>query len=182
MQRLYDVTKWRSLRQGEALRFETARSRVVRLDVNSRADVGLYLLDAVSSETRFLAVTRGRDSVEFIVEGAFTLVSDGDIQLYTADGQFIHHEVVDPVIFTRITERRVMSPEIQEIQRMMNFNIERRLAAQRDGFNAVIHEQRRRFAEEAAARKLAEAAVAKEAEIERLRAMLNEKQASANAG
>lgn len=138
MQRMYNISKWKRLDEGQSLHFDGDRPRVVRIEVNSRDLVGLYLFEALTGKTVFLSASQGRDTIEFHCGGAFSLVSDGEAFIYTADGEFIHHEAVDPVIFTRITERRQINPEILAIQRMMNLNIERRLAAQRDEFNAIL--------------------------------------------
>lgn len=138
MQRLFNVTKWKRLCEGQSLTYPNARPRVVRLEVNAPRAVGLYLFDAATGEALFLARVEGRDTVEFYSGGDFELVSDGEVFLYTADGEVAHHEVLDPVIFTRIVERRQVNPEVAAIQRAMNINIERRLAAQRDEFNAAI--------------------------------------------
>lgn len=143
MQRLFNVSKWRRLVEGGSMKFDIPRARVVRLELNSRAEVGLYLLDMETGEALFLSRSVGRDTVEFHCGGSFNLVSDGEIFIYTADGEQIHHEVVDPVIFTRITERRQINPEILAIQRMMNLNIERRLAEQRNEFNDRIRQLQR---------------------------------------
>lgn len=138
MQRLFNVTKWRRLCEGQALPFSSERPRVVRLEVNAPRKVGLYILDVPSGDTVFLALVEGRDTVEFHVGGAFSLVADGEVYVYTPQGEVIHHVSDDPEIYTRIVERKAMNPEIAAIQRAMNINIERRLAAQRDEFNAAI--------------------------------------------
>lgn len=138
MQRLFNVTKWRRLCEGQTITFPTARPRVVRLELNAPRAVGLYLFEAETGEALFLCRAEGRDTVEFYSGGGFSLVADGEVFIYTADGETVHHEAVDPVIFTRMAERRSIHPEIAAIQRTMNINIERRLAAQRDEFNAAI--------------------------------------------
>lgn len=138
MQRLFNVSKWKPLREGSALRFEGARPRFVRLEVNAPQAVGLYLQEQETGEALFLARVVGRDTVEFHVGGAFTLVSDGEAYVYSADGEYIHAEATDPEIFTRIAERQRIPPEIVHMQRMMNANIERRLAAQRAEFEGLL--------------------------------------------
>lgn len=138
MQRLFNVTKWRRLCEGQAVPFPSERPRVVRLEVNAPRAVGLYILDVPSGEMVFLARCEGRDTVEFHVGGAFSLVADGEVYLYTPQGETIHHVNEDPEIYTRITERRQRNPELDAIARAMNLNIERRLAAQRDEFNERI--------------------------------------------
>lgn len=154
MQRLFNVTKWRRLCEGQTITFPNARPRVVRIEVNAPRAVGLYLFDADTGEAVFLARVEARDTVEFTVGGNFSLVSDGEVYLYTADGEVVHFESVDPVIFTRIVERRALNPEIVAIQRAMNINIERRLAAQRDEFNEAI--RRMQSDRKVAARRAAE--------------------------
>lgn len=138
MQRLFNVSKWSRLCEGGSLKFGASRPRAVRLEVNAPRAVGIYLFDAESGEALFLARVEGRDTVEFHTGGAFTLVSDGEVFVYTAGMEHIHHVAVDPVIFTRITERRQVNPEIAAIQRLMQINIERRLAEQRNEFNAAL--------------------------------------------
>lgn len=138
MQRLFNITKWTHLESGESAAFPTDRARMVRLEINAPTVALLYLADPESGVMRFLARVTGRDTVEFFVGGPFSIVSDGECFIYTADGQSIHHESVDPVIFTRITERRSVPPEMAHMQRMMQINIERRLAAQRDEFNSLL--------------------------------------------
>lgn len=156
MQRLFNLTKWQRLVEGRSLSFPTARARVVRLEVNAPRAVGLYLFDAATGEALFIARVEGRDTVEFYSGGNFELVSDGEVYVYTADGESVHYEAIDPVIFTRIVERRQLNPEIAAIQRAMNINIERRLAAQRDEFNEAI--RRMQSDRKMAARREAEAA------------------------
>lgn len=154
MQRMFNVTKWRALTEGQALTIDNERARVVRVEVNAPQPAGLYLFNAGNGAAVFLARVVGRDTIEFYSDGKFTLVSDGEVYVYTADGETVHHESVDPVIFTRITERRQVNPEIRRIQEVMNLNIERRLAAQRDEFNAAIRRmQYERAAAAAEARK-----------------------------
>lgn len=138
MQRMFNVSKWQRLCEGGAIRFDGGRPRVVRLELNSPQPVGLYLMEPVTGEALFLCRVVGRDTVEFQVGGKFTLVSDGEVFVYTAGMEMIHHVVDDPVIFTRITERRQVNPEIAAIQRAMHLNMERRLAAQRDEFNSLL--------------------------------------------
>lgn len=138
MQRMFNVAKWTRLDEGRSLVFGSNRPRVVRLEVNSREPVGLYLLDVPSGTTLFLAASCGRDTIEFHCGGNFSIVSDGEVFIYTADGETIHAEIPDPVIFTRIAERRQVPPEIKAITDVMNRNIERRLAQQASEFNAIL--------------------------------------------
>lgn len=138
MQKLHNISKWTRMVEGGSLRFESVRPRMIRLEVNSPDSVRFYLLDMENETSTFLATTFGRETLEFFVGGPFVLTSDAEAYVYTADGERAHHVAVDPVIFTRITERRTLPPEIRAIQEMMQINVERRLAAQRDEFNAIL--------------------------------------------
>lgn len=143
MQRLFNITKWRLLGQGQGFAFASERPRVVRFEVNAPQAACLYLQAPESGETIFVARCEGRDTVELHVGGGFVLVADADVWIYSADGETIHHVNEDPEIYTRITERRQRNPELDAIARAMNINIERRLAAQRDEFNAHIRQLQR---------------------------------------
>lgn len=138
MQRMFNVAKWARIGEGEVLDFNGNRPRVVRLEVNAPSPSRLYLYDRDEGGGIFLAKVDGRDSVEFHAGGKFSLMADAECYVYTADGQHIHHEAIDPVIFTRITERRQIPAEIAHMQQMMQINIERRLAAQRSEFNDLL--------------------------------------------
>lgn len=148
MQRMFNLRKWTTLAEGAGLSFKSMRARVVKLDVNSETEVSLYIqypdgvftydIDGTVVEevvapgsTYFLALVKGRDTLETFVDGKFDLlVQGGNLAVYTADGDDVHATVVDPVIFTRIAERKARNPELEAIERRMYLNQERRLASQ----------------------------------------------------
>lgn len=141
VQRIFNVTKWKRLEEGQVITFDNPRPRVVRLDVNSPGDSELYYIDG-AGEVSFLALVRGRDIVEFTTDGAFQLsVSGNDCSIYTADGAITAHKAVDAVSFTRIVERRARNPEFERMQWEMMQNINRRLEQQK---NELEYTYRRR--------------------------------------
>lgn len=76
----------------------------------------------------FLALCKGRDRLEFAVDGAFDLVAVGSgAYVYSVDGLQIASHVVAPVIFTRIANRRQRNPHLEMIEYQMRTNVERRM-------------------------------------------------------
>lgn len=147
MQRIFNVDKWTSIEVGQVLEFPVERPRLVRLEVNAPDVALLYLLDA-SGTAMFLARVCGRDTVEFISPGAFSLsVTDGACSVYTVDGTVGHRTVEAPQSFTTIVERRKRNPELDAMMRMMNQNIERRLAQQADELAEQYGRRQRQFDE-----------------------------------
>lgn len=154
MQRIFNVDKWTFIEIGQVLEFPLERPRLVRLEVNAPDVALLYVLDAAGS-AKFLARVSGRDTVEFVSPGAFSLsVTDGACAVYTVDGTVGHRTVEAPQSFTTIVERRKRNPELDAMMRMMNHNIERRLAQQAGELQAQFE----RRAKDAEARKAAIAA------------------------
>lgn len=175
MQRMFNLRKWSTLSEGTALSWAGSRPRVVKFEVNSPGDVTLHLrypegvykrTPGVDGEagtveeilapgtTFFLALVRGRETIETFVDGPFEVLAEGGgCYVYTADGDDISSVVLDPVIFTRIAERRARNPEIEAIERRMFLNQERRLAQQMEDmerrYGAVLTavEERARNAE-----------------------------------
>lgn len=132
MQRIFNVTAWTVIEPGQVLEYPLERARLVRLEVNASEDANLFLLDA-GGEAYHLARVRGRDTIEFVSPGPFSLsAADGAISVYTVDGTSGHRTVEAPQSFTTIVERRRRSPEIDAMMRVMNSNMERRLAQQAD--------------------------------------------------
>lgn len=128
MQRMFNLDKWTRLDKGKGLEFTNPRPRNVRLEVNSPVKAALHVIDE-HGEDHFLALVEGRETVEFGTTGAFSLTSDAECNVYTADGADISSVVVEPVILTKIAERRARNPELEYLQRVMYENMERRIAA-----------------------------------------------------
>lgn len=130
MQRLHNINKWRHLVEGNAYSFANTRKRNVRLEVNAPLEVCLTVIDD-QGESFFLALVKGRDTVEFVSTGKIAIaVEGGDIWLYTEDSDDISSVVIDPVKFTRIAERRQRNPELEFIAAQMNRNMQRNLEKQ----------------------------------------------------
>lgn len=137
MKRLHNVNKWTELSPSHSLTFANDRPRLIKLQVNPQEDCRLYYQDQ-SGELRFLARVFERDTVEFFSDGAFVLTCDGECGIYTMDGDDVSSTITDPVIFTKIAQRRRRSPELEFIAAQMQANMNRRLEQQ-------SHELRRLF-------------------------------------
>lgn len=170
MQRFFNVRKWKILQEGTALLFSSTKARLVKFEVNAPTEVRLHLrypegvytkaqgqpVDEVipPGTSYFLALVKGRETLETFVDGKFELVVEGgSVHVYTADGTDTHVVVLDPVIFTKIAERRARNPQLEAIERRMYINQERRmnaqLAAMEERYGAVLTaaEERARNAE-----------------------------------
>lgn len=148
MQRMFNLDKWLLLKEGETITFPSRRPRTVKVEVNAPQSVCLYVRDG-DKPNQFLALVEGRDTVEFSSAGDFSLsVEEGSIWVYSADGDHVHAVVEDPVIFTRIAERRTRNPELEYITHVMQSNLERRLAQQADELErAIVARERAREAQ-----------------------------------
>lgn len=130
MQRIFNVDQWTVIEPGQVLEYPLERPRLVRVEVNSTDAANLFLINQ-EGEAFHLARVCGRDTVEFVSPGAFSLsAADGAISVYSVDGTSGHRTVDAPQSFTTIVERRRRSPEIDAMMRMMNSNMERRLSQQ----------------------------------------------------
>lgn len=149
---MFNLRKWATLTEGSALSYAAARPRVVKFEVNAPGEVMLHLrypdgaFQQVPNENGlgtqvveiippgamyFLATVKGRETLETFVDANFELVGEGGTCfLYTADGDDVSSVVLDPVIFTKIAERRARNPEIEAIERRMYLNQQLRLDQQ----------------------------------------------------
>lgn len=161
-QRLFNLTKWSFLEEGQAIVYHNPKRRTVILDVNCPDEVSFYVRmstedieedparqddvkhnrlrpgadrDAINPVV-FLAVCKGRDQLEFAVEGEFSLmVEGGNAYVYTQDSSDISFKEEAPLIFTRIANRRQRNPQQEWIEYKLRENQRRmfeQLAAESD--------------------------------------------------
>lgn len=143
MQRIFNVDRWVVIEPGQVLEYPSERARLVRVEVNSTDVANLFLLKP-DGEAFHLARVCGRDTIEFVSPGRFSLsAADGAISVYTVDGTTGHVTVEGPQSFTTIVERRRRSPEMDAMMRMMQTNVERRLAQQADELTAQFERRER---------------------------------------
>lgn len=102
----------------------------------------------------FLGLVRGRDRLEFGVDGAFQLVAiGGPVYAFTHDGEDIATRILAPEIYTRIANRRQRNPHLEMIEYQMRVNqqrfqdelraeSERRIKEAVDGIKATYAPQR----------------------------------------
>lgn len=147
-QRLHNLSKWERLES--ALVFENPEPRIVKIDVNCPVETEFWVertsetvlsdierqidveanRDVKPALTRtFLGLAKGRDQFEFYVEGAFTLKATEDCWYFTIDSVRIATEIIAPVIFTRVANRRQRNPHLEMMEFQMNRNLNRRLEA-----------------------------------------------------
>lgn len=157
MQKMYNLSKWSKLEEGEIMTFSDTRQRTVRLEVNSGSEVQLFL-GYEGQDMEFFALVKGRDVIEFSAEDAFSITADGGpVAIYTADGDDWSVAAVDPLSFTRIVERRIRNPDMDRMMFEMQINMEKRFAQQNADFELRLNHERR-LARRDAERAKAEAA------------------------
>lgn len=155
-QRIHNLSKWRFLEEGHAMHYPGRAQRTVIVDVNCPDEVCFYIRQdaedvladpeiqtdeafgrrggreaaAAAAEAGgslvFIAVCKGRDRLEFAVDGPFDLVVEGgSAYVFSTDGQDIATRIVAPEIYTRIANRRQRNPHLEMIQYQMRLNQER---------------------------------------------------------
>jgi len=132
MQRILSVYDWQVLSAGTEVKIETdlLEQRLVRIRVNAPSPMALYVRVPDAEEPIFLARVEGLDEIQFNVAGPYTLMAfDGEVWFDTLDGARADVEAVEPDSFTSIVERKARNHELELIERKMQENIERRLAA-----------------------------------------------------
>ena len=149
--KLNSLDRWNALERGQAIIFEKQSNdseRRVRLHLNLAGQTTFYVEN--EDGPRFLCVAGpGLETVEFAIAGKVAVMADeaaGEVQYQTAEGEPTFATVVDPVIFTKIANRRHRNPELEEVMYRMQLNMERRLAQQASEIEAAL--ERRRQEEE----------------------------------
>jgi hypothetical protein len=134
--KLNSLARWAVLPATEAIVFDGSdvAERRVRINFNLEAVTSFFIGDE-SGESFLCTLGPGLDTVEFNIAGSFKVYAEkgsGVVQYQSADLEPTHIEVVDPVIFTKIAQRRHRNPELEEMMYRMQANMERRLAQQAD--------------------------------------------------
>lgn len=176
MQRIHNILDWIELKEGEGLPFPGGKRRVT-IQVNSPGKTALYIVpterrgvdglvienDEVVGLPIFLALVEGRDEIELFAEGGFNLTHDGTGVVYVLGSEHGEKAFVinpEPIIFTRIAERRTRNPEMEAMQHLMMQNMQKMVAQQASELEAVYE---RREAAANAKREAAERHAASEA-------------------
>lgn len=139
--KLNSLGRWKELEASAVIQFErTAGERRIRLHLNLEAETVFFLED--ENGPRFLTtVPAGVETLEFNAAGGvavFPAEGSGRVMFQTAEGEPTFSDVVDPVVFTKIAQRRHRNPELERMMFVMNQNLERRLAMQAAEFEAAL--------------------------------------------
>jgi len=149
--KLNSLSRWSALAPVQAIVFAGSdiAERRVRIDFNLEAATSFFIVDGDGVESFLCALPAGQETIEFSAPGTFSVYAEqgsGAVHYISADLEPTFSEVVDPVVFTKIANRRHRNPELEEMMFRMNQNLERRLAQQADEFEAAL--ERRRMEEE----------------------------------
>lgn len=150
--KLDSLARWSLLGKGQAIQFTSAEKdagRRVRLHLNC-ADFTTFYVDDGKSVRLLATVNAGLETVEWSAAGDFAVLAEegaGEIWYWTAEAEPTFAVVADPVIFTKLLERRKRNPEVEYMMRQVHLNNERRMAEQAAGFGAIVNELRKEIAD-----------------------------------
>lgn len=149
--KLNSLARWSSLDRTNRIRFtgDDAGERMVRIQFNLESVTSFYIGRDEMDADLLCTIGPGVEIVEFSAAGDFYVFAEKDagmVKYQSADLEPTFSEVVDPVIFTKIANRRHRNPELEEMMYRMQENMERRLEQQAHEFDAAL--QRRRQEEE----------------------------------
>lgn len=168
--RIHNLTKWQLLPANEEIHGLSDKPRMVTLEVNCPNETKFHvifegqdmvedpeyqddkeagrrspLVDRLDKRTEadqeyFLGRALGRETFEFYVPGVYAVTADSDCYVYSIDGQDTATRVLDPLVFTRIANRKARNRDLEMIQYQMRLNQERFL-------QTLLGEQERRMSD-----------------------------------
>lgn len=141
MQKIYDVDKWMFLGEGSEYVFPRGIARKVRVEVNAPGEAGLYLRVGEAEQPVFLALVKGRDTIEFYARRGveFAILPEGSgVFFHSIDGADVSYINPAPVSFTKIVERKARNREAELIQWQAQANLRRMMEAQESELRAII--------------------------------------------
>lgn len=127
--KLESLSRWNHLAPANSLILETRERGVrrIRISVNSPGLARFFVV--LDGKERFLATVDRCDTIEFYAEGVVEVVTtDENVFVHTAEHEPTHIRVTDPVIFTRIANRKARNPDLEHMMHLMHVNLEKRLA------------------------------------------------------
>lgn len=128
MQRIDNPLDWKKVGTNETLDMPSRKGRQVKLQVNCEYSTAFYIHHPGSKEPVFLArVEGGRDVILYGFKGPHKVQADQEFMCKTAEGEPIIFPA-DGEKFTKVLERREQDPKFEQMMRIMQFNMERRLA------------------------------------------------------
>ena len=151
--KLNSLSRWRPYRSDVVvLQGHDTGERRVRLHFNVEAETAVYRSFGDTDDEQLLSVVGpGLETIEFSAAGEIRFfcvprLEDAQVWFQTADDEPTFSRVLDPVVFTKIANRRHRNPEVEAMMQTMQINMERRFAQQAAEFDAAL--QRRRNEEE----------------------------------
>ena len=133
--KLNSLSRWAALDPKQSIVFDGSdiAERRVRIDFNLEAATSFFIVDRDGVEDFLCALPAGQETIEFSAAGKFSVYAEagsGAVHYISADLEPTFSEVVDPVIFTKIANRRHRNPEVEEMMYRMQVNADRRAAQQ----------------------------------------------------
>lgn len=142
---LKDLSRWLLVMPGTGIEFERPDARTVRIELFAQSLAGVSLVRE-DGEIQFLANVEELTLLEFVEAGRFEVIVDAPCYMYSAEFETVAFTVPDPVIFTKIAERRQRSPELEYMMKIMHANMEKlhgKLDVERARYESQLAEARR---------------------------------------
>jgi len=138
---LNDIHSWENLPAGQAMPFDNDYKRPVTLDINTSKKVPLYIMLAGEGVLRLLALVEGRETLKFVVPGAYAIThkdDEADVYFYTRDGSVQHRVALDDEeSFTTHHEFVERDPALVAIEEKMMRRFRRREKELEQAFERV---------------------------------------------
>lgn len=148
MSDLGNLSKWRALEEGTSLEFRgdaLQRSRAVRIEVLTTEPTNFFVQKG--DQTRLVGSVNGRGCLQFSIDGAFSLFSDGgDASVFSnemRDGAIV---VENPMVYTKIANRRPRNHHLEMIEYEMKRNQAVRMEQLRAETDRRLGDLERRYA------------------------------------
>lgn len=135
------IQRFERFPSGTGLQLPGDRPREVKLAVNTEAETRFDFVSE-DGEVTFLAVVKGRQNLEFIVDGPGEVVatSEGEVWLSTDEGRHLTYRSEKPSFVTLDFERSPALSEFERMQMIANLRREQREAEDRALFEAKMAE------------------------------------------
>lgn len=128
MIKIRKFNEWVALKEGDGLKLPSDKMRTVRLELNAPGETNLAVKQ--DGKWTYLCTFQGNEILELGWSGDLELKADGPIWYYTPERDKRHITVENPVVFTRILNRRKRNPEMEALMYKLQENMQSRMDAQ----------------------------------------------------
>lgn len=148
---------WAYCDGSQEITFPKQEARVVKIDVRTESPGSLFY-DLGDGPVFLCQILTSQETVEFVAEKDFVLYCEAPAYYRSQELFHIHSDNEDEEIFTKMHERRPVSPEMEAINRLVHKNMQRERAKLFADVAGMMRATEREYARREAARQAAEEA------------------------